>query len=237
MSAERDDRNAGRLLIAGTLGVLTAGCHGHGGGGGGSHDQHHGPPLYGEIEPNDTPYTPDFIGTVHEGTHLIVEGHVQAHGGWDDYDHFEFVAAEPSGFDFSVYGFAPGADLDVMVWDPDADAVVAWWDGPWNPEEGSFVVEEAGKTFVIAIEAYLVDSSYSFELVGFPWPHHGPEAGDPGAGIGSPASEARTGMARPGITLPEGAPEVFKEKHLPDGPPAGEREVLFRALNVLRPDA
>ena len=171
--------SARRILVTAALG-LAASCAGGGGGviiGG----PPPGPPHYGEIEPNDSPWSADFLGGVHGATHFIVEGHVEGWPGFDLYDHFELSADEPVGIEFILYGDDPFADLDLYLFDPDSGQIVGGYDGPWNPEEGFFTIDWAGKSVVLVVESATVDTTYSLEIRGVPW-HFGPGSeGEPGA--------------------------------------------------------
>ena len=165
--------------------------------------------MFGELEPNDSPYEPDFLGGIDIRSHFIVEGHVEALG-FDRVDHFELVADEPVGIEFCLYGDHPAADLDLCLWDPDAEVVVACYDGPWNPEEGFFSLDWPGKRVVLIVEAWWVDSSYSLEIRATPNPF-GSDQGVPGA----MAADLTTGS---GISFPDGRPTRSPAKRGPDAP-------------------
>ena len=192
------------LLLAGLM--TAAGCtggyvHGHGG--------HEGPPVFGEIEPNDSPFEPDFLGGVDVFSHFIVEGHVEALG-FDRVDHFELVADEPVGIEFYLYGDHPAADLDLCLWDPDSGMVVACYDGPWNPEEGFFSIDWPGKRVVLIVEAWAVDSSYSLEIRATPNPFTSEQDGPAAMGVA-----LTTGS---GISFPDGRPTPSPGKRGPNAP-------------------
>ena len=124
--------------------------------------------VYQEWEPNDSPYQPDSISGVDMFSFLVVQGHVQPPGYFDVYDHFEFIALEPATFDLELTGLAAYSDMDVSLWDPDLQQIVAVWDSPWDPELGTFTVTQPGKAFVLVVEAYDTPSSYDLTLMGRP---------------------------------------------------------------------
>lgn len=205
---------ATRSLCLAGLALAVAGCsggHGHGHGGG-----HSGPPVLDEIEPNDSPYQPDFLGGVDSVSHFVVAGHVEAVG-HDVYDHFELVAEEPVGIEFYLHGLAHHADLDLCLWDPDLEEIVACYDGPWNPEEGYFTLDWPGKRVVLLVEAWIVDSAYDLEILATPHPYEDGGDGGNGPAAGSGA----------GISFPYGRPEPSPDKR---GPEALDEELLVLAL-------
>lgn len=203
------------LLLTGLLAVVgCAGGHGEPGYGGG----HHGPPIYDELEPNDSPWDPDYMGPVNILSNFIVEGHVEAIG-FDQLDNFEIQATEPVAIWFTLHGDHPMADLDLCLFDPDSGQVVACFDGPWNPEEGYFTLDWPGKRVVLMVEAYLVDTSYSLEILASPHPYFS-DSGDPNA---SPQAQG----SGSGISFPDGQPRPSERKHGPDAP---DEEVLVFAM-------
>ena len=210
----RDVRAARPLFLAG-LTLTVAGCGGGGptyvGGG------YQGPPVFDELEPNDSPYEPDYLGGVDILSHFIVEGHVEAIG-WDLVDHFELVADEPVGIEFYLHGDHPAADLDLCLWDPDIGQVVACYDGPWNPEEGFFTIDYPGKRVVLIVEAWAVDTTYSLELRATPNPYYGQ---------GGPGAQAPSADVGSGISFPDGVPTPSAQKH---GPDAVDEEALVLAM-------
>jgi hypothetical protein len=127
-----------------------------------------GATVYQEREPNDSPYQTDLISGVDMFSFLVVQGHVQPPGYFDVYDHFEFIALEPATFDLELTGWAPYSDMDISLWDPDLQQIVAVWDSPWDPELGTFTVTQPGKVFVLVVEAYDTPSSYDLTLMGRP---------------------------------------------------------------------
>lgn len=124
------------------------------------------PDTYVELEPNDTPFLADFVSIVDPSTFLVVDGHVEAIG-VDIVDHIEFEASEPVEIDFVLEAFGPFADVDVSIYDPIADVILATYTTSGPIETGTIVVHEPGRPFQFVIEAYLEDASWSLELVGF----------------------------------------------------------------------
>jgi hypothetical protein len=140
-----------------------------------------GATVYQELEPNDSPYQPDSIAGVDVFSYLVVQGHVEPQGYFDVYDHFEFIALEAATFDLELTGWAPFSDMDVSLWDPDLQQIVAVWNSPWNPELGTFTVTQPGKVFVLVVEAYDTASSYDLTLMGRPITYGASEGGDQSA--------------------------------------------------------
>jgi hypothetical protein len=203
------------LLLAGLLTVV--GCSGGIDTFGGDY---FGPPVYGEHEPNDSPWEPDILGLVDTHSNFIVEGYVEAVG-WDTVDTFEIEASEPVAISFELYGDSLFADLDLCLFDPDIGQVVACYDGSWNPEEGYFTLDWPGKRVVLMVEAYLVDSSYSLEILASPLPYNS-DSGDPSS---SPVSLT----SGSGISFPDGQPQPSERKRGPDAP--DEQTLVFALQN------
>ncbi|MEZ6013572.1 MAG: hypothetical protein R3F49_00530 [Planctomycetota bacterium] len=156
-----------RVLALGALAAGLQSCEVH------THEAHipgppAGPPVYRELEPNDSPAYPDFIGVVDPYTLLYVDGHVEAIG-FDIVDHIEFLSASPAAYDFRVDALSAYGDVDVTIYDPIAGLVVAeyFFSGPY--EVGRVIVHEPNRPFQIIIEAYGVDTEWSLELVGRPY--------------------------------------------------------------------
>ena len=99
----------------------------------------------------------------------------------------------PCTVDFSLFGFVQGSDLDIAVYDPFYDEFVEFWETPYNPEEGAFVVLDAGQEFHLVINSFQYDTDYDLELWGSP-PIYGPSEGD-GSGAGAIRSRASAANA------------------------------------------
>lgn len=194
------------LAAAGLSLVACAPGPGHG------HHDPPGPPVYGELEPNDSPFHADFLGGVDRLSHFFVEGHVETAYGYDRYDHFELVADEPVTIDFWLEAWNHYADIDLCLVDPDTGDVIACYDSPWDTESGSFSLDWPGRRVVLLVETYGEDTSYSLEIAGAP-PYYGPAAGEGDGADLRPLS----GL---GISFPRGVPTPHKER---DGDPAGAR--------------
>ena len=189
------------LLLAGL--VTVAGCAGY------IHEAPWSPPAFSEREPNDSPWEPDFLGGVNILSHFIVDGYVEAVG-YDTVDHFEIIADEPVGIEFSLYGYDEYADLDLHLFDPDTGWIVASYDGPWNPEEGFFTIDYPGKRVVLVVEAWLTDSHYSLEIRATPNPFYGdaPNDGTAAASLSLDEDWAESS----GISFPDGRPAPNPDK-------------------------
>ena len=127
-----------------------------------------GPPVYVEREPNDSPAFPDYIGPVNNHTLLYVEGHVEAIG-FDVVDHIEFLSVEPAAYDFHLQALSPFGDVDVTIYDPIDNLVVAEYFFTGPVEFGRVVVHQPNRPFQFIIEAYGVDTEWELELVGAPY--------------------------------------------------------------------
>ena len=179
-----------RSLISLLLATTLVGCERHGHNGGPSTPP--GPPVFFEIEPNDSPYEGDFIGYTDSYSHLIVEAHLDAAPApfYDEYDHFEFVSDEPAEYEFWVDPEKPWVDMAVGVFDLDIGEMVLWWDSASQVEYGSFIVHDPGKRYVMVITSYGDDGYYDLELAGLPYPF----------------GAARFGAEQTGIEAGDGAP-------------------------------
>lgn len=150
--------------------LLVAGCtdttHVHGGGNGGGGGS--SPAVFVELEPNDSPAFPDFIGVLQDLDHVIVEGYVEAIG-FDVVDHIEFEAAHPLEIDFTALALSPGGDVDVTIYDPIAGQVLGTYAVSGDYEAGTIVVHEAGRPFQFIIEAWGVATDWDLELITYPY--------------------------------------------------------------------
>ena len=192
-SSTRFESSRSKVLLLGLV-FGTLACHDHGddhhGGGG-----HIGPDVFDEREPNGSAWNADWIGGFDRDSHILIRGSIDD-GGPDLYDGFAFVARESCTVDFSLYGFVHGSDLDIAVYDPFYDEFVEFWETPYNPEEGAFVVLDAGQEFHLVINSFQYDTDYDLELWGSP-PIYGPTGGD-GSDTGSirPRDAATHALAR-----------------------------------------
>jgi hypothetical protein len=159
------------------------------------------PPSYVEIEPNDSPLTPDRISVVDAYTLLYVDGHVEVVPGVDIVDHIEFLSATPAAYDFRIDALSAYGDIDVTVYDPVADVVVGVFAVSGSVEFGRVVVHQANRPFQLIIEAYQYDTFWSLELVGDFYSGYLASTAGPGDGTLSRQETA-------GDAAPLGAPAI-----------------------------
>ena len=126
-----------------------------------------GPEYFVELEPNDFPETPDFIGVLDDLSYVVVQGNVQAVG-VDIVDHIEFEAHTPLEIDFYLDGLGPIGDVDVTIYDPIADVILGTY-AVAGDESGTIVVHEAYRPFQFIIEAFNVETDWDLEVVAFPY--------------------------------------------------------------------
>ena len=126
-----------------------------------------GPDTYVELEPNDSPWFPDFVTVVNADSFLTVDGHVEAIG-FDIVDHIEFEASEPVEIEFFLEAFGPYGDVDVSIYDPIAGVILATYAIGGAFESGTIIVHDPGRPFQFVIEAYTDDSPWTLELVCYP---------------------------------------------------------------------
>lgn len=145
------------LLLALTLLAGTA-CH-----------RHRSPdivPVFHELESNDTPDRANHFGLLRRGDRLLIEGFID--DPVTDIDGFAFTAAHPLHVDFQLFTDAPGADLDVCLYDPAIDEVIACFATPNEPERGGVDVFEGGLDFHLTVESFVGASTYTLEIVVHP---------------------------------------------------------------------
>ncbi|MEM6567318.1 MAG: hypothetical protein AAF957_02845 [Planctomycetota bacterium] len=126
------------------------------------------PDSFVELEPNDSPGLADFVTYVDENSFLLVDGHVEAIG-VDVVDHIEFESTEPVEIEFFLEAFGPFGDVDVSIYDPIDDIVLATYAISGAYESGTIVVHEPWRPFQFVIEAYSDDSPWTLELVAYPY--------------------------------------------------------------------
>lgn len=168
-----------------------AGCHVH-------HDEgcyDCGPTVYYEQEPNDSATSPDVIGGVAPGDHLLIEGHVTQFGP-DLFDGFAFHAQAPCDVEVLLWIDDPHVDLDLCVYDPQLGQYVVCYETSNNPEGGGFTLGEGGKPFHLVVSSFSGASAYTLEVV----VRHPTYAGSAAPGPSSASGEAGAGAAhRPGM--------------------------------------
>jgi len=101
-----------------------------------------------------------------------------------------------------LHGLTPGDDLDLCLWDPATESIVACWNTPWNPEEGTFTVHHAGQEFVLLVESFLYDSDYDLEIITYPYSSYGDDGAYDGAYDGD-LSHGNTGFGFPAALEPD----------------------------------
>ena len=125
------------------------------------------PDRFQELEINDSPALADFVTVMDSRSFLVIDGHVEAIG-VDVVDHIEFESSEPIEIDFFLEAFGPYGDVDVSIYDPIADEVLATYAVSGSFESGTIVVHEPWRPFQFVIDAYIEDAAWSLELVAFP---------------------------------------------------------------------
>lgn len=163
---------------------------------GGHH--HSGPPVYDELEPNDSAYSAPFFGGLRPGDAFTIAGHVTDDGP-DLYDGFAVRADEPCAIVFDLVSRTSFTDLDACVFDPDLGEFVVCSDGPFDPEHGSVVILEPGKVVHLVVTSAHGDTGYDLHVSAEPVVVHALAARSPGdpakaserAGYAAPAPEPR----------------------------------------------
>lgn len=220
-----------RPLALIVLGSLCACGHSHddshhsggsvtiGGGGGPAH----------EVEPNDDVFNANYLGAVHAGDFIQIEGHI-TECCYDEYDGFAFYALEPVSVVITLHEASPVADLDFAIYIPEIDDFVAAWETDNHPEFGVFDFAGPGE-FHIVINSWIGDSSYLLDVdvqplfPAAPGADGGPELA---ASCAAPNPEADAPSA---VTL-----ERFGAYREPPQGPAARERVEIRVLE-LAPEA
>ncbi len=125
------------------------------------------PDYFTELEPNDSPDFPDFVGILDDRSFLVVDGFVEAVG-IDIVDHIEFESDRPIEIDFTLEAFGAFGDVDVSIYDPIADQVVGTFASGGKYETGTLIIHDSGRPFQFIIEAFDTDSAWSLELIAYP---------------------------------------------------------------------
>ncbi len=127
-----------------------------------------GPPppvVIHEVEPNDTPQWPMALGPLSPGDQLILLGHASA---WSDpYDGFAFAADGGLLVEFQLVPTAGFGDLDLLVYDPWSESIVAAYDSPSSHESGAILVS-AGGEFHLVVAAFAGSQSYELHVQAYP---------------------------------------------------------------------
>lgn len=130
--------------------------------------------FFFEDEPNDSSYAPQPIGPVYPPEQLVIQGdagyyHFFHH---DDSDAFALQAAQPARVRFALQCYGDG-DLDLCLYDPFLDTVVAHWDD-YGDEEGSFDIPGFNQDFQLIVVVYSGEAEYDLELRVDPLPFGAP---------------------------------------------------------------
>ncbi len=153
--------NAVRLLSSGTLllgATLLASCVHSGGSSDGA---------FAESEPNDAACCPDSFGFLSAGEFLAIKGTITDNG-FDPFDGFSFIAAEPLTVDLRLFAHNPFADLDICVYDPQLGIFIDCFESPFDPEVGTVHVLLPGTEFHVVVNSFLGTSGYTLEVEAFP---------------------------------------------------------------------
>ena len=153
------------LLFAGLLPGLVACSHAGGG-------YTHSIETYHETEVNDIAPLADYFGVLRPGDHFYIEGRITdipydpyyPWNGYDPFDGFAFTADRPIHVEFRLFIEDYYSDLDVLVYDPQIDADVGWFQTDHNPETGAVDVFAGGLDFHLVIESWVGISNYSLEI-------------------------------------------------------------------------
>lgn len=124
-------------------------------------------PVFVEQEPNDVPAEANDFGVLQVGDRFFIDGFVRddvAGGFVDPFDAFLFTAGEPLHVDFALFIAAPGADLDVCLFDPQLGTTVECFATGDDPELGGVDVTAGGLDFHLVVESFAGDSAYSLEI-------------------------------------------------------------------------
>ena len=125
------------------------------------------PDFFTELEPNDSPDFPDFVGILDDRSFLVVDGFVEAVG-FDIVDHIEFESDRPIEIDFTLEAFGAFGDVDVSIYDPIAGQIVGTFASGGRFETGTLIIHDPGRPFQFIIEAFDTDSPWSLELIAYP---------------------------------------------------------------------
>jgi hypothetical protein len=120
------------------------------------------PPVFSELEPNDHAWQAPLLGGIEPGDHFFVEGSLST---LDVQDGLSFVAEEPCRIDFALEAYAP-TDLDVWLYDPLTDEIVASFSSPYDPEVGTLYINGYGVPFhLVVVPAFgSANADYTLEI-------------------------------------------------------------------------
>lgn len=142
------------------LAFVLAACHVR-------HVHHAGPPVYAELEPNDSVFDAPLYAGLRPGSAFSIRGHVTELGP-DVFDGAAVRADEAVEIRFDLYSDDHGTDLDVCVYDPDLGVYVVCEDGFGDPEHGAVVVLEPGKVIHLVVSSAHGDVGYRLDVQATP---------------------------------------------------------------------
>lgn len=120
-------------------------------------------PVLVEVEPNDDRWHANVLGMLYEEQRIVVAGHVGP--GWiDPQDGFALFAGATAPVRVRLLATDPLADLDLCVYDPLRDELVACFASPAASEQGEFVMLGGGGEFQLVVSAFAGASSWRLEI-------------------------------------------------------------------------
>ena len=141
------------------LGLATA-C----GGSGNSGSTGPGGTVQAESEGNDTPGSPQSLGTLAPGESLSVRGAVSAFSA-DQFDSYRFTATQATMVEFELEAEGSTADLDVWLTNATGEVQQRFEIGGPAPETGDFALA-ASEVALLVVSAADVDSEYLLTISG-----------------------------------------------------------------------
>ena len=195
------------LLLASAALPLAACSHDHH-----DHDDGDSIPTFVERERNDDPLTANHFGVLHPGDQFFIDGFVRDDLA-DPFDGFAFTAATSLHVDFELFIHNAAADLDVDLYDPQIDEIVASWASTDNPEVGGVDVFAGGLDFHLVIGSFVGDASYSLAITVMPRFARDPLAAEDApaiAGVGARGEHASAAGEAYGRRAP--APDLILEQ-------------------------
>jgi hypothetical protein len=155
--AARVGKGLGRITIAAAL-ASGAACVHH------ANREVVSVPVYQEVEPNNDPFSANYFGRIRPGDHFFIDGWIDS-GPFDPFDGFAFTADSALHVDFQLWIDDPSSDLDVCLYDPQADLILDCFQTSNNPERGGVDVYAGNLDFHLVVQSFLGSSTYSLEIV------------------------------------------------------------------------
>ena len=126
------------------------------------------PPVYGEVEPNDTPWETAVFDPLAPGDHFLLVGNVGVV--FDAYDHVGLEALGPMEDRLTLRsaGDDVGADHDLAIWDDTVQGYVLVSNG-WGSEQVSFLVDWSGP-FQVRVCSPWEGGDWELEVEALPHP-------------------------------------------------------------------